>query len=204
MSKKIEKEKENIIEKLRAVICDKGQMQLFGQEVHYDSFEFLFKQFLEKSGYIVKYVGKIPDVIEKESDLVTYFYKTLDHYKPNLIRESEAKTRGRDFRLAKSLIENRMQALECSREAALRICTKMVEYLIKYERYYNLTYPVTGFNVFNKASIDWIFNRTEMIKKNPGVFSVDSRFEVDEEEFTEKMIQEYGIEHVGFDLKEDK
>lgn len=202
-TKKAEKEKQKILDNIRKIVCDKGQTNIFGESVNYSSLESLFKGFLEKSGYIVRAIEKTPSKITKERDLVRFFYNKLDEYKPGILRDNVEYTMGRDESLAKFLVKNRMEALGCSREASLKICSIMIETLIKFEKYYKLTYPVKGFNVFNLASVDWIFRRTEMIRENPTVFSLDTRFEKDEEEFTRKMIEEYGEEYIGFELKEE-
>lgn len=203
-NKKIKKSsREKILDDIRPILCNNGQESLFGSEVHYSSIESLFKLFLEKSGYIVKEVWSSKFKVEKESDLITLFYALLDEYNPGLVRPSNDSTKGRDVTLAKHLVKNRMEALGCSKEAALIICTKMIEILIKFEHYYNLTYPIKGFNVFNKLSIDWIFIKTDMILKNPETYPVDSKFFKEEEKNIDMLLEEYGEEYFRFELKGD-
>jgi hypothetical protein len=205
-SKKVNKkkpQKEIIIDDIRNILCNTDQETLFGDSVNYGSLEELFKLFLEKSGYIIRKPWDSKYTAKKESDLISIFYGLLDKYNPGMVRPSNDSTKGKDITLAKHLVNNRMKALGCSKEASLIICTKMIETLIKYEHYYNLSYPIKGFNVFNKLSIDWIFTKTDMIIKNPDTYAIDTKFFHDEEKGMELLVEEYGEDYFSFELKGD-
>lgn len=195
--------RDELIRDIKKLLSDTQQTQLFGEEVHYTHLESLFKEFLEQSGYLVLKVVKSPLKITKERDLIEYFYAMLNLYSPGLLRPDELVHRDRDLSLAKFMVKNRMEKMGCSKETALQICAEIITYLIKFEDYYRLSYPVTGFNVFNKKSIDWLYNRTQIIKENPYTYSVDKNFDKDVERFTEKAIQEYGEDYFSFDLEDD-
>lgn len=200
MGKKDKKQK--VIEDIRSIVCSTGQESLFGFEVNYKSLESLFSLFLEESGYIV-HRPESNRGIENEKELVSFFYQQLDEYNQGMIRPSTHSTEGRDLKLAKLLVKNRMESLDCSKKAALIICTNMVEYLIKYEHYYNLSYKIKGFTVFNKLTIDWIFNKTNEIRANPQIYDIDSKFFNEEQRDTDILLEEYGLDYFRFEVKGD-
>jgi len=155
-------------------------------------------EYLKASGYkVVKKVESTYKNVKNTNDLVELFYNLVDYNYPSPV--GYYRNVGKDRKLAKSMIDNRMKTNHISREEALAECALLVESLFKYADALHLENKPTSFGVFGQEKMGWVTDNLNRLLLDKERKRLKVKREAMEQEILDKTLEERGIEYLRLD-----
>jgi len=152
-------------------------------------------EYLEASGYsIVKKVEPSYKNVKNASDLVGLFYALVDRHYPSPV--GYYRNLGKDRKLAKSMIANRMEATNISEKEAISECTLLVESLFKYADEFHFENNPTSFGIFGQEKMGWVTDKLGRILLNKEKIKLKKRRDDFEKEVIERVLKEKGEKYL--------
>lgn len=180
--------KDDIIKDLESLVATQGI-------VVYDMIEQKCVEYLKASGYrVVKRVESTYKNVKNTNDLVGLFYSLVDYHYPSPV--GYYRNIGKDRKLAKSMIDNRMKATNISKEEALAECALLVESLFKYVDEFNFDNNPTSFGIFGHEKMGWITDKLGRLLLDKEKQRLKIKRDDMEQEILNKTLEERGIEYL--------
>jgi hypothetical protein len=138
------------------------------------------KVFLEYMGYTVKKPMSYELTINKQDDLIDFFYHLRDYFHPEYVMYRNPPEK--DRKIAKAFIKNIKEATKSSNKIVLRQCANIIHTVFKYEEEFKFNIPIY-FHIFGQDSMYWVTNKALMIIERENLNSDITK--------RDKMIEEY-------------
>lgn len=142
------------------------------------------KVFMEYMGYTVKKPMSYELNVNKQDDLIDFFYHVRDYFHPEYVMHRNPAEK--DRRIAKAFIKNIKEITKASNKIVLKQCAKIIHTVFKYEEEFHFTIPIY-FHIFGQENMYWVTNKALMIIERENLNS-----DITERD---KMIEDYEIKH---------